>query len=293
MPSPRSTAWVESPLQLLCAIEWSHATGRAVDIVPRLGALQLEATIARVLPLGLPRGVAVRAARASGAAALVGGPAHWLVGDAFSGQAALALSARRPARLTVLDDGAATRALVPVLAGSAPLSRPGAAPSAPARTLAALAAARLRALAASGALELFSCYPLAHPARTANGFAWLRSRRWPLRPPATVTLGSAAVVDGLVDEGWYLDWVARQQRPSTYYPHRREGGALTARVAALPGVTVSRAGLPIELLLAGSTSVRVASLPSSALDTLAIILADADYRLAREPLPRPVLAAAS
>lgn len=260
-----ASAWVESPLQLLCAVEWAFARGEAVRIVPRSGGAQLSATAARLREIGLPDGVTIEGARPLPAFA----SQHWIIGDAFSGMARSALALRMPHRLTIVDDGSTTLRLPAVLDGSSQLSRNT--DSAAARAIAELASERLRDLDETGSLELFSYYALALPSRTPNRFRWLRSRGLLAAVPPRVFLGSASVVDGLMPERDYLELVARSA-PASYFPHRRETLSLLQRVAALPGIEVEDRGLPIELVLAGARAASVISLPSSAVETLRIIL---------------------
>lgn len=263
--SGTASAWVESPLQLLCVIEWAFARSAPVRIVPRSGALQLPATVERVREIGLPDGVTIEAPRPLPA---FGGD-HWIVGDVFSGMARSALALRTPRRLTVVDDGSATLRLPGVLLQSEPLSRPT--DLAAARAIAEVAASRLRHLEASEALEVFSYYALGLRSRTPNRFRWLRSRGISASLPSRVFLGSAAVVDGLMTETDYLERVACAA-PASYFPHRRETLTLLQRVSALPGIEVDDRGLPIELVMAGAREASVISMPSSAVETLRIIL---------------------
>jgi hypothetical protein len=260
-----ASAWVESPLQLLCVVEWAFARGESVRIVPRSGGAQLAATAARLREIGLPDGVSIEGPRPLPAL----GSDHWVIGDAFSGMTRSALALRMPRRLTIVDDGTITLRLPPVLEGSAPLSRPT--DSAAARAIAELAASRLRQLAETESVELFSYYALPVPMRTPNRFRWLRSRGLVSSAPQRVFLGSAAVVDGLMPEPQYLELVAASA-PASYFPHRRETLSQLQRVAALPGVEIEHRGLPIELVLAGAREASVLSMPSSAVETLRIIL---------------------
>ena len=261
-----SSAWVESPLQLLCAVEYAFATHTDVRIVPRAGGLQLLATAEHLRGLDLPSGVTIEAPRALPAL----GSGHWIIGDAFSGMARSAISLRMPHRLTIVDDGAATLDLPAVLAGRARLSRSSDTPAL--HAIAELATARARELDAAGSLELFSYYALDHPARIPNRFRWLRSRAAAAAVPKRIILGSASVADGLIPEGEYLDWLGGLETPASYFPHRRETASQLLRVAAIPGLAVEERGLPIELVLAGAREVTVTSLPSSAVETLRIIL---------------------
>ena len=259
-----ASAWVESPLQMLCAIEWAFARGAALRIVPRYGSAQLDATAARARDIGLPDGVTIDTARHLPAFS----SDHWLIGDAFSGMARSALALRSPQRLTIVDDGAETLRL-PAVLQSSPLSRPT--DSTAARAMAELAAARLRTLDERGALELFSYYALDLAARTPNRFRWLRSRGLAMEAPPRVFLGSASVADGRMGEEAYLAIVAAAG-PVAYFPHRRETPTTLQRIAALPGVVIEDRGLPIELVLAGAREASVLSMPSSAVETLRIIL---------------------
>lgn len=260
-----ASAWVESPLQLLCVVEWAFARREAVRIVPRSGATQLPATADRLREIGLPDGVVIEAPRALPAFS----SDHWIIGDPFSGMAKSALALRMPRHLTIVDDGAETLRLPAVLTASAHLSR--STDAAPARAIAELASSRLRHLDATGALELFSYYALDLPARTPNRFRWLRSRGLAATAPARVVLGSASVVDGLLAEDDYVAQISRLA-PAGYFPHRRETRSTLQRIAAIDGVEVVERGLPIELVLAGAREISVLSLPSSAVETLRIIL---------------------
>lgn len=256
---------MESPLQLLCAVEWAFARNEGLRIVPRSGAVQLPATAARLREIGLPDGVVIEAPRALPAFS----SDHWIIGDAFSGMARSALALRTPRRLTVVDDGTMTLRLPSVLDATATLSR--ATDAAPARALAELASSRMRHLHQTGALELFSYYALDLAARTPNRFRWLRSRGLSAVAPSRVLLGSASVVDGLLGEDDYVAQIAGLA-PASYFPHRRETLSVLQRIAAIEGIEVVDRGLPIELVLAGAREVTVLSLPSSAVETLRIIL---------------------
>ncbi len=271
MASTASLAWVESPLQLLCAIEYAESTGLAVRVLPRAGAVQLQSTISAVRQLGLPRGVSIAEPRALPLEALVGSAErHLIVGDALSGVARSAVALRMPHRLTIVDDGSATLGIPAVLAGAGYLGRPTD-PSA-VGVISEIATRRVRELDARGALEIFSCYELDHAAFMPNRFRWLRSRGLRSTAAQRVVLGSAAVVDGLMSQEDYLAWVSRQGAAS-YFPHRRETAAVLERVAAMPGMVLENRGLPIELVLAGARQTAIATLPTSAVRTLRIILA--------------------
>jgi hypothetical protein len=283
-------AWVESPLQLICAVEYAAASGIPLRIIPLAGALQLEKTARHLESLGLPHRVVIERARRSPLVALLNHPrGHWIVGDAYSRFARLALAWGRLRWLTIVDDGAITLSLVDVLAGSAPLERPEASESLAIRAVALRARKRLLLMAATGSLEIFSFYPLDTPVLRSHQFEWLRSRRSamaelePVVPSgSTVILGSAAVVDGSQSASDYLDWVRARELPAFYYPHRRETPAMLAQLGLIEGLIISAPGLPIELVLATARGLRIESQPSSALATLRIIVRGRDCQL---PVP--------
>jgi hypothetical protein len=282
-------AWVESPLQLLCTVEYAAASGIPVRILPLKGAAQLAETARYLETLGLPPHVLIegprRSPRASG---LRHGRDHWIVGDAYSRFTRLALAAGsfgagRLRWLTIVDDGAITMSLVDVIAGEAPLERPDRVESAVVKAIARRARARLLKLVAQQGLEIFSFYPLGLPALRPHAFEWLRSRvaQGDVSPAtlpegSRVILGSAAVVDGRQDSSSYLDWVGAQELPASYFPHRRETREMTTRVSQIAGITVVQPGIPIELVLAQARGIRIASQSTSALTTLEIILRDRD-----------------
>lgn len=267
--SSRASAWVESPLQLVCAVEYAAASGIPLRVVPRAGAAQLAATAARLGELGLPVGVEISSPRTLPPT----GAAHLVVGDLFSGVVQASIAMRMPQRLTVVDDGADSLRIPSALEGVLPLSRDGAASA-----IAMLARARIRALDDAGDLELFSYYDLDHPAAVRNRFGWLRTRGTTGWDGATIVLGAAAVADGLVPEGRYLDWLASRPAGAVYLPHRRERGT-TVSAAALLGLTVVEPGIPVELALLGSQRLTISTLASSAADTLRILLHGSDSQV--------------
>ena len=271
--SSRASAWVESPLQLICAVEYAALAGIPLRIVPRAGAAQLGATAERLRELGLPQGVEIAAPRAVPAIA----GSHAVIGDAFSGRVQSAMAVRMPRRLTIVDDGSASLALPAALGGTRPLSR-----TVVATRISRLTRARLTDLDRVGDLELFSYYRLQHPAWIPNRFAWLASRAVTGRSGGSVVLGSAGVVDGLMDEAAYLGWLATHPAGASYLPHRRESRS-TIDAAARLGLDVVESGLPVELSLLGSRELAISTLPSSAVDTLRILLGPAGSSIRLEP----------
>lgn len=267
--SSRASAWVESPLQLVCAVEYAALAGIPLRVVPRAGAAQLEATAERLRTLGLPSGVEIAQPRAVPAVA----GSHAVIGDAFSGRVQSAMAVRMPRRLTIVDDGSASLRLPAALAGTTSLSRSGAA-----TRISRLTRTRLNEIDRVGDLELFSYYRLPHPAWIPNRFSWLVSRSAAGLPAGPVVLGSAGVVDGLVAEEAYLRWLSAQPTGARYLPHRRESSS-TISAAVTFGFEVVDSGLPVELSLLGSRGLEISTLPSSAADTLRIVLAGTGSRI--------------
>ena len=141
-------------------------------------------------------------------------------------------------------------------------------------------------LAGTDRLEFFTMYGPQNPefaAAAALGvrlrghrFSWTRRTARPPRLPADrVLLGTARVVDGLLDPERHLAEVARIAAIGSlvYLPHRRESAAHLAAVRRIPGVTVIEAGLPVELFLAGAEGLAILSAGSSADLTLDHVLA--------------------
>jgi len=276
-------AWVESPLQLIAAAEFAAAQGRAIDVAFRLSGPQMPATAQALLQR---RALFSRCEPYFGIPwALLADRREWVVGDGLSGQFQLAMSVLGSRSVTFLDDGIMTIQLARALAGTAALSRPGQGMSRRRALIAGLARERLATIAARESLTMFTVFA-EHPALRAlahrgagvveNDFAWLRENGRPTSlATRRVVLGAAAVADGTVEAGPYIEWVrSAAEGGATYLPHRREPEWLLACVAALPGVTVLRTGLPVELVLAGATEpLDIVSLRSTAVVTLRVVLA--------------------
>jgi len=277
-PRGARVGWVESPLQLINAVEAAAALREPSHLLLRGGVAQLAAT-ARWIEPHLPDGVALAAAAAATDSRFRDAPRR-LVGDAFSGQFRGVVVATGVRDLVVVDDGSAALHLGAVLAGTERFSRMGQRESAVQRTLGSLTGARLRAAARSRRVTLVTAYA-DHPVmRTVPGerivpnrYSWLRSLD--AAPPAAlgsvVVLGSALAIDGYVDTARYERW-ATAHAGASYLPHRREDPASLARLRAA-GLDVIEPGLPAEIVLGcarGLTEVR--SLPSSTGATLARVL---------------------
>lgn len=286
MEKDAELAWVESPLQLLSAAEWAAGARRRTPIAGRLTAQMSEtadalvardAWFGRTEPyLGIPWG-------------LLSQHGHWLVGDGFSGQFRLALTALRPRRLTFLDDGDLATSLADSILGSRPYARPHIAERGLSAFLAPLVHEKILRLARHGRVEFFTAFDFGAErieALSDRGIAVHRHRFEWTRASAKaasglgprVVLGSARPVDGRMPLADLIAWVraiasAHADAPLSYLPHRRETDEQLAAVAAIPCVRVTRTGLPVEIVLAGASDVHdVFTLPSSTTTTLPLVL---------------------
>lgn len=286
---PDVIAWVESPLQLLGALEHAALALTPVFVVPRAGDAQLERTAAHLAEriddgsrLAVDRRVLPASAFTDGAA--------WLVGDAYSGQVQARLARARPSMLTIVDDGGITRLLAEHLDRGMPLLRP----RAPRvlvqlrRELALRTTRRLLALAAEGRLAVTTYLAPHDPAVVrlrALGAAvtthrFDATRQWGTRAAsvpqdARILLGTARVVDGLDAASTALQSIAHvaAAAPLAYLPHRREPRWFLDAAGRLPGVSVLAPDLPIELALAGTPRpLDIVASASTAAETLPIVL---------------------
>ncbi|SDJ76871.1 hypothetical protein SAMN05421874_103145 [Nonomuraea maritima] len=277
----QASAWVESPLQMLCAVEAHHAglLGPASVVIPRAGLRPLRATRRELESLGLPEGLTVAEPRERMPRRVQA------VGDAFSGRVQLRWLLSSPGRIVIVDDGRATLNLLELLAEGRfrPLLRARAEPS-PTRTALGLAAAlRLR----MSEVSIFTALPVGDALERAvrqagvqlvrHDFPWLRAQPPSAEGPAerTVVLGTSLVRNGLVHRDHYLRWLSdlAAREPLAYYPHRREDPTDVALIRERPGITVHDAGAPAELTLRGlDAGQRVLSLPSTAITSLRVLL---------------------
>lgn len=282
-PQRTPLAWVESPLQLLCAAEYAARLGRPIAVALRLTGEQMPVTAQELLDRG---------ALFSSVAPYYGIPwellrsqRDWVIGDAFSGQFRMAAAAVRPRSITLVDDGDMTLHLASALLGRTGFARRDQRERGLTSLLGGLARERILRLAGSDRVTMFSAF--AHEPVVAglttrdvqvetNDFAWLRAHARTLElPHARVVLGSAGVADGLLSEDAYFGWLraVAGEAPVGYLPHRRERPRELERVARVAGVTIVDSGLPAELSLAGTTRpLEVLSLRSSASTTLRRIL---------------------
>jgi len=300
-----SVAVVESPLQLLGALE-AHAAGLAgarTEIRVRSGVPALDAAARTLDAAGLPEGVALHlGATADDASSAPRGA--WLVGDAFSGQWQAAFVRRTPrGRVVLLDDGLATVTLARALVAGAPAvrasRRSGGVVGAARNALGTLVTRKLRKLAQQGRVTMFTAMPLDVPLMThlhgigvevvTHRFEWLATQQPPIAPAEpVVVVGSGLVADGWVRAEPYVRWIESLAEfgPVAYLPHRRSDPAVVARLAALPGVRVDEAGLPVEMRLRGLRAPqRVVCLPSTAYVLLDALHASTGVRVQARPVP--------
>ena len=281
----QACAWVESPLQLVAAAEWAALQEQPVVVAVRIGSAQMASTAEELLARGANFAECVPFYGIP--FALLSQHRRWAIGDGFSGQFRTAASLLRPSGVTLLDDGALTIALADALLERTGFTRPGHHESALSTLLGGHARHRMLTLARREQLEISTAFSLGDERLTAladrgirvrpHRLEWVRRTARPIEVPGNrVLLGSARVVDGILPLDNYLAWVAREAAAGelAYLPHRRETAEVLEAVAAFPGVTVFDTGLPIELVLAGAQDpLEILSLPSSAMTTLAHVLA--------------------
>ena len=287
-------AWVESPFQLLGALE-AHASGRLggrLVVLPRQGVAPLAATVAAVSALGLPDGVELLPP------GRVGGVHRrrlgtLALGDAFSGEVHKLLLTSRPRDVVLLDDGRSTRRVMDALVfPDVPLVRPHISPSPPRALLARAALLRLTRLARAHRLTVITALRLPPAVLTAaeligvrvlhHSFSWLRAVPGPDTPTTdTVVLGTSLVANDLIAAAPYLDWVRAlaAEEPITYRAHRREDERTLAPLRANPNVTVETGSVPVEVSLRGMTARnRVLTLPTTAVSSMRLITPEAQIQ---------------
>lgn len=277
-------AWVESPFQLLGALELhsSGLKGRRLVVLPRRDVEPLVSTAAELRRLGLPEGVRLlppgRAPRSfQGTLA---------IGDAFSGEVHRLLLQSSPEEVLLLDDGRSTRRVMDALVTpGVPLIRPHILPSSGRSLLARLALGKLKRMAGQGRLQVITALRLPGPVISAaeragirvlhHNFAWLRSLPGNAVPSHdTVVLGTSLVANNLIYAEPYLDWVRCIVRdgPVTYRAHRREDAMTLGPLGRVPGLVIETGEVPVEVSLRGMTSrQRVLTLPTTAVSTLRLI----------------------
>jgi hypothetical protein len=283
-----TVGWVESPFQLLGAVEaqTSGALGRNLVVLPRQGVDPLARTVEELRRLGLPRGVTV--ANPSRVPRRVAGTLA--IGDAFSGEVHRMLVHGLPDRLVLVDDGRSTRrAMEALVTPHIPLIRPHVTASRARTLLARLALARLRRLARSGRMRVVTALDLPPDVLEAarnlgidvrrHEFEWLRSLQATQVPGSeTVVLGTSLVANNLVKAQPYVEWVQAiaRESPVTYWAHRREDARTLEPLGATPGIEITAGQIPVELSLRGVTSHRLITLPTTAATTLRLLVPGVD-----------------
>lgn len=298
-------AWVESPLQLLNAVEYAQASGERLHICLRDGVAQLGTT-GRLIAPSLPRGVTMSGGWSSAAASPFLTAHERLVGDINSGQvhAVIALTGVRD--MVIVDDGAGMLTVARSLGDEGTLERHGRHSHVMRRSLGVVVAGKVLDAARRGRVALFTAYDGAEPVQrlatigftlSHNAYTWIA--RW--RPPAGrvlgehIVVGSALVEDGFVSADAYEGWLRSLARAGdvSYLPHRRESSRTLSRWAHISGVTIAHTRMPIELVLGASSTVRtVVTLPSSVVATLSGIL-DGRVDMRVEPVPQEWLTSAA
>lgn len=297
-------ALVESPLQLLLAVEAAHAgvlgrsgpgAGMVIHLRRRVPGLAEAAE--GIAALGLPPGAAIvdgfpRGRLRSGRLA-----DELVVGDAFSGRVQTMLATDRlPERLVIVDDGLATLHLAQVLTDpDGELVRLGQQVTPARRMVARRAKEQLLRLAHGGRLTVLTALALEPSARWGLGRAgvrvlthtlpWTRAQRvvreasGDVREPVVV-VGSAFVADGLVRTDPYVAWVRAQVATA-------EPGATEPGTQAVPGGAVHGGAMPDDAGSATAVGPRVCYLPHrrQTPEVLAALRATPGLRVARSGLP--------
>ncbi|MGY3680226.1 hypothetical protein ACVWXU_003849 [Streptomyces sp. TE33382] len=268
-------AFVESPVQLLNVLEWTHAMGggdpaaTTVVVLPPVDPMS-RGQLRRMAELARDEGITVRWQEARGESGaplkalraltgLVRRADHIVIGDPFSRYVQLLLTLVRAPRLTVVDDGTATMEFVAQLARGERLVRwhrrgrkgPRELVLAP-----VTATARRRFTpTANRTVEVFTAMPVQAPPGitvTANDFSWTRTRFGPPRISKGADLvGTSLVETGVVDPVPYQEAVAalaRTHGATRYFAHRRESAEKLHALEAATGLEIVRPDLPLELI---------------------------------------------
>lgn len=287
-----SHAWVESPLQLISAIE-AQRPGEQLDIHARIDAEGMDSFLDRFHTDWLPDGVTITAVAEVDARIFTSRSGRLLIGDLCSGRlqrAMLASGLKMRRHVTVLDDGFATLHAIRELVNRhpRPLIRPRQKTGRSRKAAGLAVAVLLRTALQRRRLSWVTALPVPDDLVAAFSAAGGRVRRHTFeyvrslhdagsRVPERIILGSAMVADDLITAEAYCGWLhqvieemgASAENPVAYFAHRRETPEVLARVEALPHVTVRRAHLPVEIrLTAAPAGAQIRSLPTSAVANL-------------------------
>lgn len=279
---------VESPAQLLNAVEWAYAQ-RAdaqlmilapTDAVTRLqlhrlaelvGAAEFQVGWAEV------RDTPGRFRALLELARLVRCADTLVIGDPYSGMISALLTLADDPQVVVVDDGTAVLHYADQWAEGSELKRWHRRSRSRASRLVGGRAERLLGRR-SPAVRLFTAMPVRDdiPA-TRNDYAWVRRRfGTPQLTAGTDLMGSSLVETGVVAESAYLEGVRRliaERAVSRYLPHRRESETKLAAIEGL-GARIVRPDLPMEAYARrGPIGRTILSFPSTVLYTLPLVLA--------------------
>lgn len=296
-----SRVWVESPLQLLSAVE-THAAGllgTSTLIVPRRN-MPLAATTKALLeaaPAGLSISEPARKPPAS-----VGNDDRWVTGDAYSGRVQRVLLGPVQAKeVVIIDDGMATLALIRQLISDdpTPIVRGRVKNSASRKALGLALWYRLRFMARDQRLLIVSALDVGQEMRTKmhqlgikfaqHSFEWLAGQPVEekfLEP--TLVIGSAMSADGLIHQQPYLKWLKTlsEDGPFAYFPHRREEAQALKQISKLPNVHMKEHTVPIEMRLRALTpGQQIRSLPSTVIPSLRLLLGKEQNQIFPKPVP--------
>ncbi len=284
MSTAGTVAWVESPFQLLSAIEAASAGFLAgpVEIHARGASTPYDAVL-RMLDRRPVRGVSVVTdSSIRRALANTGRATELAIGDLCSGQAGVLVARARARRLVVLDDGSSTLAALAELTNPTgvlvrPRSSGRSARVAVGRVLHRIIRGRYRdrvAVVTGLPVDAFiGSVPASH-----HAFGWTHGSdmTWGIPDVDVVVLGTALAADGLIDDERYVEWLNRlldtTEGRVVFFPHRREGTAMSEAVRRRGVMVGSTTGLPIEMILGQfRPGTRVATLPSTTVFTVPTI----------------------
>ncbi|GGK30628.1 hypothetical protein GCM10011583_73030 [Streptomyces camponoticapitis] len=306
-PSPRTIAFVESPVQLLNVLEWARASAAGEELT----VVVLSPTdpmsrgqLRRMAELARDAGFTVRWQEARGGASaplrtirelapLLRKAERIVIGDPFSRYVQLLLTLVSSKELTVVDDGTATMEFIAQLVHGEPLvrwHRRGGRRGPRELALAPVSAVARRRLTPSRtrSVEVFTSMPVEAPPNitvTANTFEWTKATFGPPRiAKGADMVGTSLVETGVVDLESYVTAVgslARTHGATRYFAHRRESVEKLHRLATETGLEIVRPDLPLELIARrGPIGSTVLSFPSTVVHTLPLALAGTGVRVA-------------
>lgn len=302
----RVLALVESPAQLLNAVEWGHATGEDVRIVQlaptdTLTRFQMQRVAEQARASGFEvgwcecrMGFAAQPRALTRLAPLVRAAEKIVIGDPFSGLIQLLLNVARKVPVVVVDDGTATLRYAEQWGNGSPLVRwhlakndPGGKATDGVSKLSLLVGrtAFERLGNRSAAVSLFTAMPVRTRGLevTMNNYDWVRSHYAdPQVLPGTDLMGSSLVESKVVQAAPYLAGIARliaERGVRRYLPHRKESPEKLRQIERL-GIELVRPELPIEMYArANPIGSTVLSFPSTVLISLPLVLKGVGVRV--------------